>query len=239
MRTIQEYFCELDKKKIIETYLEEYPISYRNFRNKNTTISQIEERVNKILCGFIERMKTINVENRKDSFRGIFYVHRSIKDEHKDQSYCLANISEILSGDIKETDYGYYALSQAEIMGFLVAETEMTQRYIYELAASVMYGASFFGFEQEDKQEVEEKLKKSAEKIKSGTGNYYTLEEFKKRFSDIGCDFDEESPDETELRNKVIKASYDYRKHSAMNELDKIREMLSTEIENEENTDIV
>lgn len=151
MRTIQEYFRDLDTEEIIETYLEEYPISYRDFRNKNTTISQIEERVNKILRDFIERMKTINVENRKDSFRGIFYVHRCIKDELKDQSYCLANIAEILSGDIKETDYGYYALSQAEIMGFLVAETEMTQRYIYELAANVMYEALFFGFEEEDK----------------------------------------------------------------------------------------
>lgn len=228
MRTIQEYFRDLDTEEIIETYLEEYPISYRDFRNKNTTISQIEERVNKILRDFIERMKTINVENRKDSFRGIFYVHRCIKDELKDQSYCLANIAEILSGDIKETDYGYYALSQAEIMGFLVAETEMTQRYIYEPAASVMYGASFFGFEQEDKQEVEEKLQKSAEEIKSGNGNHYTLEEFRKRFSDIGCCFDEESPDETELRYKVIKASYDYSKHSAMKELNKIREMINT-----------
>ena len=43
-------------------------------------------------------------------------------------------------------------------MGFLVAETEMTQRYIYELAANVMYEASFFGFEEEDKQEVVEEL---------------------------------------------------------------------------------
>lgn len=61
MRTIQEYFRDLDTEEIIETYLEEYPISYRDFRNKNTTISQIEERVNKILRDFIERMKTINV----------------------------------------------------------------------------------------------------------------------------------------------------------------------------------
>ncbi len=124
-------------------------------------------------------------------------------------------------------------------MGFLVAETEMTQRYIYELAANVMYEASFFGFEEEDKQEVVEELKKSTEKIKSGTTKYHTWEEFKKEFSDIGCDFDEESPDEIELHNKVVRASYDYSKHSAMKELNKIREMLNTEIENEENTDIV
>ena len=234
MRTIQEYFRELDTEKLIETYLTEYPINYKDFRNKDMTISQIEEYVNKKLHDFIERMKTITVENRKDSFRGILYVHRCIKDGLNDQSYCLADIVEILSGDIKETDYGYDILPQAEIMGFLVAETEMTQRYIYELAANVMYEASFFGFEEEDKQEVVEELKKRTEEIKSGTTEYHTWEEFKKE-----CDFDEESPDETELHNKVVRASYDYSKHSAMKELNKIREMLNAEIENEENTDIV
>ena len=132
----------------------------------------------------------------------------------------------------KEKEYDI--LPQAEIMGFLVAETEMTQRYIYELAANVMYEASFFGFEEEDKQEVVEELKKRTEEIKSGTTEYHTWEEFKKE-----CDFDEESPDETELHNKVVRASYDYSKHSAMKELNKIREMLNAEIENEENTDIV
>lgn len=239
MRTIQEYFRDLDMEKLIETYLTEYPINYKDFRNKDMSISQIEERVNKKLHDFIERMKAITVENRKDSFRGILYVHRCIKDGLNDQSYCLADIAEILSGDIKETDYGYDILPQAEIMGFLVAETEMTQRYIYELAANVMYEASFFGFEEEDKQEVVEELKKSTEEIKSGTTKYHTWEEFKKELSDIGCDFDEESSDETELHNKVVRASYDYSKYSAMKELNKIREMLNTEIENEENTDIV
>lgn len=52
-------------------------------------------------------------------------------------------------------------------MGFQVADTPLTQRYIYELVADVMHTASFFGFSQEDLPGEIEKLKKSFDESKT------------------------------------------------------------------------
>ena len=228
MKTIQEVLCELDTEKLLNTYFCEYPIEYTHYRGMNLTVDEIDERFKNIMLHYIERLKTMPIQECDD--KSILYVHRCIKDGYPDQCYCLANMNEVLSSDFTETSYGYELSPQAEIMGFLVAETELTKRYLYELAASVLYEASFFGIEEEKKQDTIDSMERSINDIKSGNYHSYTWEELK---NEMGFDddlLDEESPDEMKLQQLAIKADNEYYRHSAVKELKMIRKMLLEEM---------
>lgn len=228
MKTIQEHLRELDTEKLISTYLSEYPTDYRHIENRELTLAQIDERIITKLFEFIERMRNISIREIDD--KHILYVHRCLEEGVYEQSYCLANMREVMSGDFTETSYAYELTPQEEIMGFLVAETEMTKRYIYGLAVSVLYEASFFGYEEEEKQDAIDSLEQGIKELESGDFHSHTFEDFKKEMKLNGEPFDDESPDEFELHLAAVKAGNEYSRHSALKELGKIREMLLEEM---------
>ena len=63
---------------------------------------------------------------------------------------------------------GYEFTRQEEIVGFLVSDTEFTQREIYEVLADVLYEASFFGYEQERLEDKIQKLRRAEKAIEEG-----------------------------------------------------------------------
>ena len=228
MKTVQEWLRELDTEKLIEEYLYIDPIQYdRNESYLNRTVGEIKNAYKERLREYIERLRKVSVAEPEDGHQGLLYVHRIIKDGVDDQTFEMIHVDEFLEKGYDAPDYAYEFTDQAEIVGFLVADTPLTQRYIYELIADVMNEASFFGYEQEDLAEERQKLEEAAKEIDAGTAKTIPWETVKEEMErERGYTFDEESEDEKELHYKVIDAEMAYSKHSREKELDAIRALL-------------
>ena len=216
MKTVQEYLCDLDEDRLIETYLYIHPIQFEELNNVDLSVAEIIEKYKTKLHKYIDRLRTLPIK-RTDT-AGIFYVHRIIKDGMNDQDYCMIDLNELLEKGYDAPDYSYIFTEQSEIMGWQVADTWLTQYYIYELIADVMFEASFFGYEQEHLEEEKNSLKKAMELPEQGKEVLW--EDIRKEMFGENYVFDDESEDEEELRQAVIIAESEYSNHSRKKELD-------------------
>ncbi|MBQ7434127.1 MAG: hypothetical protein IJV50_11855 [Lachnospiraceae bacterium] len=220
MKTVQEYLRELDQEQLITTYLHAHPIEYDKLPNMmDMTVREIRKKYKQQLQNYIDRLCGLKMKNSCDGQNGVLYVHRCFEDRDTDLYFSMVPLDELLEKGVCAQNYSYVMCDQAEIISFLVAETPLTQLYIYELLADVMFEASWFGFEQEYLEEERRKLEESAREIEEGRTVTHSLEELEKEF---GIAYDHESPDEDALRQKVILAKIAYEKHSKENELNMI-----------------
>jgi len=227
MKTIQDYFRELDRDKLIDTYLYLYPVNYDLLENgQDRSIRQIRTAIREDLASFIDRL--INMKAVPAEEPCILFGYRCINDDFDDVDFTMIKAKE-LEGDLSAVSgYAFEFCKQEEIMSYLVSEAPLTQRYIYELAAYVMDEASFFGFEQEDLETELEKLDKSIKEIEDGTAEYISYEELKADLdAESGLDPDEESEDEKELHSKVILAKIEYTEHSKVKELNALKSLIA------------
>ena len=228
METVQAWLNKLDTEKLIHTYLSENPISYDTHKEYlDHTVREIRDTYEETLRQYIERLRHLEIKSDENKMQGLLYVHRIMSDGHQERTYNLIYVEEFLEQGYDASDYAYEFTEQAVIMGFLVAETPLTQRYIYEMIADVLSEASFFGFEQEYLQEEKEKLLKAEREINEGSCEGTTLEEFEAELEqEQGFTFDRESDDERALSHEVLVAELAYNSHSRKKELDLIRSMI-------------
>ena len=231
MKTVQEWLRELDTERLIDEYVYRDPPQYdRDESNLELTVGEIRDCHVDLVRGLIERLRTVPVKEPEDSRRGVLYVYRTVKDMSDEPAFGFAHVDELLEKGAEADDYAYEFCEQAEIAGFLVAETPLTLRYIYELMADVMYEASFFGFEQEDLAGELEAIRNAEKEIEDGTAVLHSWEDVKAEAEEKqGCPFDEESDDEYELRNRVIDAVMAYSNHSREKELAAVLKLIKGE----------
>lgn len=221
LKTVQEVLCELDTEKLIGTYRWHFPIGYEEHPELlDMTVREIQERVRQGLRLFVERLQTLPVQSPEDGKQGLLFAHRIMKGGSHDRTFELIFIDELLRDGVKCQGYAYEFTEQAVIMGFQVANTPLTQRYIYELVADVMHTASFFGFSQEDLPRELEKLKQSYEESQESATKGIPFEE---ALDELGRKYgfapDRESEDERELHHEVMRAELVYGMHSREKEL--------------------
>ena len=228
METVQAWLNKLDTEKLIHTYLIENPISYDTHKEYlDHTVREIRDKYEETLQQYIERLRHLEIKSDENKMQGLLYVHRIMSDGHQERTYNLIYVEEFLEQGYDASDYAYEFTEQAVILGFLVAETPLTQRYIYELIADVLSEASFFGFEQEYLQEEKEKLLEAEREINEGNCEGTPLEEFEAELEqEQGFTFDRESDDERALSHEVLVAELAYNSHSRKKELDLIRSMI-------------
>lgn len=165
LKTVQDVLRKLDTEKLVGTYRWHFPIGYEErVELLDMTVRDIQERVKAGLRLLIERLRTLPIKPSADGQQGLLFVHRIMKNGSHDRAYELVFIDELLRDGVNCNSYAYEFTEQAEILGFLVADTPLTQRYIYDLIADAMHQASFFGFAQEDLAGELEKLKQSYER---------------------------------------------------------------------------
>ena len=227
MRTVQEILKALDTERLIDTYLYHSPIRYEAFPDK--TVQEIQDRFKAVLRDFISRLRNMEIHTPEDGSQCLFYVHRCIRDEFDEVSFCLIDVDEFLEKDYDCRSYAYEFTEQAEIMGYLVAETPLMNHYIYDLMAEIMDEASFFGFEQERLKEERDELGRrirEVENMKNGE-NGFIGESWEDVRKEMGLDsLDQESPDEKEIHDEVRAVVIKYSDHSMRKELDAVRELL-------------
>ncbi len=225
MRTIQEYLREADREKLIDEYLRAHPIDYNRMPEEylDLPVRQVRETYKEKLNGYIDHLCSIDPVEPENGKHGILYVCRCIGDYGSNEPcFCLTYLEDLKDDPAKAEDYAYEYSPQEEIMGYLVSDSPLTKRYIYELMADVMFEASFFGYRNEHLKEEIEELDRRIKDLEEDKAQYISLAE---TFPDWDG-MDTESSDEKELHDCVYNAVSGYSNHSREKERKLILESL-------------
>jgi len=226
MKTIQQHIREVDVDRLIDLYLLEHPVKLFEIKTEELTIGEAKQKVRDKLKGYIERLRTIEIKN-KAGHELIFYASKYYDDFSVGEGYFLVRLEDILSFEENIEGYSFVISKHEEIMGYKVADTELTQDSIYELLVYVMYEAAFFGYENEYLDDVIADLEEAHKMYKSGEGiSFEDYDEFCEK-----CGIKKMSNDEAldELKSEVYKAIIKYNRYSQNKELTQIRELINKE----------
>lgn len=121
--------------------------------------------------------------------------------------------------------YAYEFTDRREALGFLVADTKLTQDNLDEVIVSFLFEISFFGYEQEHLEEEKKKLDESIKECEEHPERLVTFshEDFCKKY---GLPIEEEYPEESERKHNFYEAGMEYTKYCKKIELEKIKTFL-------------
>ena len=223
MKTVQEYFRKADADKLINYYLHKHPVKLEDITQDNEKILDAKNRIRKRLQEYIERLRSMDIEDGEDGKEYILFVHKMQQDGAEEDTASLVCRQELRDKGLEAETYSYVFDRQAKIMGFKVSDAAYTQKNLIELLTDVMYEASFFGFEQQHLDEELQKLEFSIKEFEEGTATTYTMEEVWEHFG-----FEKEERDETadELRHAITRAVVEYNQYQKKKELQALMDSL-------------
>ena len=223
MKTVQEYFRKADADKLINYYLHKHPVKLEDITQDNEKILDAKNRIRKRLQEYIERLRSMDIEDGEDGKEYILFVHKMQQDGAEEDTASLVCRQELRDKGLEAETYSYVFDRQAKIMGFKVSVAAYTQKNLIELLTDVMYEASFFGFEQQHLDEELQKLEFSIKEFEEGTATTYTMEEVWEHFG-----FEKEERDETadELWHAITRAVVEYNQYQKKKELQALMDSL-------------
>lgn len=211
MKNVQTYLKELEREKLIDCFLERDPIPYHKSNRADWIVSDVTEHCRKQISDFIDRLCKLEIKTSKDG-DCVFFVHYIMENLYEEPCFSLVHLSEFKADLYNAYSYAYEFQDQAEIAGYLVADTPLTQEYIYELMADIMYEASFFGFEQEGLPEEKEKLSQAKEAMTNANeDNFVSFDDYKES---IGWKDKHSDPEAEKLWRAACDAVFAYNKYS-------------------------
>lgn len=176
MKTVQETLREMDKKELLRKFFYEHPNKLDSF-DDYLTIAQAKERANKVIGKYIERLETM--EAKPNDRQMIFYMYEYLGSYKLNQYRGLCNVADLQEKGVEAPNYGIEYTPQEEIMGYWVADTEMTQYYLNDLIVEIIWDASFFGVKQEKLPEAIKELEEADKEIDEGLEeSFNSYEEF-------------------------------------------------------------
>lgn len=233
MQTIQEILRKLDRKELEGAYFYDYGIKLWELNPEDTrTIKELKEKVSGNFQKFVDRLCSMEIKQPEDGKIRILYAHREIYDTvwSADIAADLVYADEVINADdlSKVEHYAYEFTPQEEALGYLVADTKLTQDHLYDVAVSFLNEMSFFGYDQEDMNEKKEELLESVKEAEEHPEKLasFSTDDLRKEF---GFPKDEKYPKEEEIKDKIIKHIGEYNKYCKKTELKKIRKMLLPE----------
>ena len=171
MKTLQQYLRELNKNILVNKYFYKIREEFLRETNKNITLADLEKLRKKytdFIEKYIDRLANLTVKPHLDNGEtGVLYCYNYIHIEDGEKItepfFEFTTIEELQANGNEAENYSYTLTPQDEIVGFLVAENSLTQKNIYDMIVYVIYEASFYGYEDEDKAEVLESLEQIRE----------------------------------------------------------------------------
>lgn len=218
MKTIQEHLRTCDRGSVIGIFIDQHILSNTAvlLSNKDRTVREIIENSKKRLNDLIDRL--IAIEPKDTGERDILMVAHSSQDDIR---IMLLSEKDILEG--RRIPYCYSYLSFAETLGFLVADTYLTQYYLNELIAEYLFEVTWTGYDQEY---LEDEIRDIAEAVEESgdTEKCFTEEEFRKNLEEsFGFEFEARDPKEEEAWRKLIRSEAKYDSECLKIEIEKIK----------------
>ena len=223
MKTVKEYLNEIDANRLVSTFLYNYPSDEVDLlQYKKMTIEDYRNNEEKALHAFIDRLKNMEPVKPEDDDMHIFFAYRSEGDGDDGIGFGMVIGKDLIEKGTDANTYSCLFTKQEEIVGYYVAENDLTQHNIYDLLAFIMRESSSFGFKQERLEKTIQELEDAIDERKNHPESARNAREvFKELREKLGEDYyeDEESDDLKELRYKIVEAQINYRKYSIKEEL--------------------
>ena len=224
MKTVQEWLIELDAEELLDEFFREHPIDFEHMEEdkKKMRVCDIQEKGRNKLRTYINYLRTLPIKCSEDDNKCLLFVCRMLYGfSNRNLMHELIYIDDLFRDGTKVEAYSYSLTDPAEVMGFYVADTPLTQHYIVYLMANVLFKASFFGWTSEDvNRERELILAEDPETDEKDDIDWTEI--FNRKLDPI----EQDSPEEKRLREKVEESINAYFQKSRENELQQIIEQL-------------
>ena len=221
MKTVHAWLKEVDVAKIADEYFSEYPIEYENFCRFKKTVAEIKEAYRLRLLEFLEMLCKLEVDSTGQD--KIFFCHKIYSNYEEKVETILCTKTDILACDKPET-YSWILVDFAEVMGYCIADTELTKKKIYSVLAQILHEMTFFGFTQEELNEEREQLKASIKE--AATGRTRPAEEV---FAELGIEEEETNEQEKEILAELHEQERKYNQFQLVAECKKVKKLLAAQ----------
>lgn len=182
MITVQETLKLLDKEKLIDEYYNKIKNEIFELKDKTITLEEFEKTTKKKISNFIDHLIKMKPVKNKENDRKILLAYNAYDSDLFMPQLCVSLIheAELKKDKLEVVPCAYYYQPQNEIIAFVIADNEFTQKNIYEVMVDIMYETSFFGYEDEIKEEANTELNETMEQIKSGDFETRSWDDVKK-----------------------------------------------------------
>ena len=218
MKTVHAWFKEVDAAKIADEYFREYPIEYENFCRLKKPWQRLKRHTD---CAFQNFWKCCASWKwiQRHKIRS-FFCHKIYSNYEEKVETVLCTKTDILACDKPET-YSCILVDFAEVMGYCIADTELTKKNIYAVLAQILHEVTFFGFTQEELNEEREQLKASIKE--AATGRTRSAGEV---FAELGIEEEETSEQEKEILAELQEQERKYNQFQLVAECKKVKNLL-------------
>lgn len=228
MKTVQQWIQALNDNRLIDTFCAEHPTNYGMIVEADLTLGHIREMERKHFQEFLARMKEMPAEQLPESDAYVFFGCKAYQEGSVVLDVYMCKMAD-LKGPGKPETYSWMLEDQTEMLGSLVADTELTTSEIYSVISNILYEATFFGYTQ---QEIENERKKLDDALSEAQdeverGDTVTLDEFRKAH---GLEPKHPDKDGEKLLQKITCAEHEYNQFCLAREVALIREQLGLSV---------
>ena len=226
MKTVQEYLRIADRERLLDSLVyDEIYDSNLLFELKDLTITEIQYAYKKDMNAFIDHLLTLKAEPTDHM---ILYLSNICPDiggkSYQDKSLNLIDLNEIRK-DINASSYAFDLTAWEKTLGYLVADTKLTQDYIDELLVQFLQEISFLGTDPNEHQKEVDKvfadIEESMKEIEEG--RTLTSEEvFEKLRKERGRPIKEKDAVQERYEDEYLTAKFKYNRYCNWRERSRI-----------------
>ena len=221
MQTVHAWLKEVDAAKIADEYFSEYPIEYENFCRLEKNVAEIKEAYRLRLLEFLEMLCKLEVDSTPQD--KIFFCHKAYSNYKKKVETVLCTSTDIFACDKPET-YSWILVDFAEVMGYYIADTELTKKNIYAVLVQILHEMTFFGFTQEELNKEREQVEVSIQE--AVTGRTRPVEEV---FTELGIEKEKINEQEKAMLAGLREQEVNYDMFQLATECKKLRDLLAAQ----------
>ena len=225
MKTIQEVLRELKVDKIEKCYFGEHPIELLSLKGVDAVaIGKYRKKVSSAFQSFVGKLRNMEIVDNSDDPWILFVCKSTCENRLNGHTVELIHLKELMEEkDLSKVEtYAYEFTEQKEALGFLVADTKLTQDNIMDVVVDFLYEISFFGYEQ---KQLAKEIKKLDEAMKEIEEHPERLErvDLDELFGKYDISKEEINPEEDKLRKAYYKAEMEYIQYCRIAEMEKIK----------------
>ena len=107
---------------MVNYYLHKHPVKLEDITQDNEKILDAKNRIRKRLQEYIERLRSMDIEDGEDGKEYILFVHKMQQDGAEEDAVSLVCRQELRDKGLEAETYSYVFDRQAKIMGFKVSD---------------------------------------------------------------------------------------------------------------------
>ena len=220
MKTLHQHLLEADWETIFEHYLQRRKISPCTEKSRVLQVKDSLDSRRQIFMRFSEELLNLTpVRNEKM----VFLATEEFIDGCPDICPILISLEDLNTGVTRKIDWR--TTDRDKLMGFLVADTRLTQDNLCDILAQILDKASFFGFSAEEFERSRKEYNRMIKEFEKDWRRTLTLPDdyVCERF---GLPMTEEDPRSEELLSRVLDAETEYARHCKEREIEELRQAI-------------